>query len=423
MSDMSFLDKLLDGAEVEWKSLGEVSLKSYSGGTPKVGNAKYYEGGTIPWLRTQEVVFSDIHETAVKITQAAIDETAAKWIPENCVIVAISGATAGRSGINKIPLTTNQHCCCLKIDPEQALYRYVFYWVSMNYEKLKDLGQGARGDLNSGIIKGFPIPIPCPDNPEKSLAIQAEIVRILDAFTELTTELTTKLTTELTARKKQYNYYRDQLLTFSEDEVEWKPLGEVCDFKNGFAFKSSLFRESGLPIVRITNVDGANVNLGDVKYFDPADYTSGNPLNYPIVKGDILIAMSGATTGKIGYYSYEETAYLNQRVGKFVPDTEVLNNRFLYHFLLSKAEFLYVLAGGGAQPNLSSTKLKEKMLIPLPSPEEQKRIASILDNFYAIATSITEGLPREIELRQKQYAYYRDLLFSFPKKEVEAKDE
>ena len=93
------------GGAVAWKTLGDVSLKSYSGGTPKAGNPNYYEGGTIPWLRTQEVVFSDIHETAVKITQTAINETAAKWIPENCVIVAISGATAGRSGINKIPLT------------------------------------------------------------------------------------------------------------------------------------------------------------------------------------------------------------------------------------------------------------------------------------------------------------------------------
>ena len=164
-------------------------------------------------------MFSDIHETAVKITQTAIDETAAKWIPENCVIVAIFGATAGRSGINKIPLTTNQHCCCLEIDHEQALYRYVFHWVSMNYEKLKEMGQGARGDLNSGIIKGFQIPIPCPENPKKSLEIQAEIVRILDKFTELS------------ARRKKYNYYRDQLLNFEEGHVEWKTLGDVDFFE------------------------------------------------------------------------------------------------------------------------------------------------------------------------------------------------
>ena len=198
-------------------------------------------------------------------------------------------------------------------------------------------------------------------------------------------------------------------------EVEWKPLGEVCDFQNGFAFQSNLFKDSGLPIVRITNINGVNVDLSDVKYFSPDDYNSGNPLNYAIVKGDILIAMSGATTGKIGYYNLDEKAYLNQRVGKFIPNKELLNNRFLFHFLLTKNEFLYVLAGGGAQPNLSSNAIKEKLLIPIPPLEEQERIVSILDKFDTLTTSISEGLPREIELRQKQYEYYRDLLLTFPK--------
>lgn len=110
--------------------------------------------------------------------------------------------------------------------------------------------------------------------------------------------------------------YIDKLL--EGVEVEWKTLSEVCDFQNGFAFKSGLFKDSGLPIVRITNINGSNVDLTNVKYFDPADYISDNPLNYAIEKGDILIAMSGATTGKIGAYSFDEKAYLNQRVGKFI---------------------------------------------------------------------------------------------------------
>ena len=176
-------------------------------------------------------------------------------------------------------------------------------------------------------------------------------------------------------RKTQKNGFMEKLLDWVE--VEWKPLGKVCDFKNGFAFKSSLFRDSGLPIIRITNVDGKNVDLTDVKCFVAKDYKSGNPLNYPIVKGDILIAMSGATTGKIGFYSSEETAYLNQRVGKFEPQKEILNNRYLFHFLLTKADFLYVLASGGAQPNLSSNKLKEKLLIPIPCPENPKKSLEI----------------------------------------------
>ncbi len=79
--------------------------------------------------------------------------------------------------------------------------------------------------------------------------------------------------------------------------------------------------------------------------------------------------MSGATTGKIGYYNNDEKAYLNQRVGKFLPNKELLDSRFLYHFLLTKSDFLYVLAGGGAQPNLSSNSLKEKLQIPIPPLE------------------------------------------------------
>lgn len=211
-----YRDKLLsfEEGEVEWKTLGDITKKWYSGGTPTAGNPEYYENGNIPWLRTQEVVFTDIFKTEVKITQAALGNSSAKWIPENCVIIAISGATAGRSAINKIPLTTNQHCGCLEIDPNLALYRYVFHWVSFNYENLKSLGQGARGDLNSTIIKNFKIPIPFASDPKKSLAQQARIVAILDKFDALTASITEGLPREIELRQKQYAYYRDLLLSF-----------------------------------------------------------------------------------------------------------------------------------------------------------------------------------------------------------------
>jgi len=188
----------------------------------------------------------------------------------------------------------------------------------------------------------------------------------------------------------------------------------VADFQNGFAFKSRLFRDNGEVIVRITNIDGKGVDLSDVKYFSISDYNT-NMSPYKINKGDILIAMSGATTGKIGFYNYEYTSYLNQRVGKFIPKANILNNRYLYHYLLSKVEEIYIIAGGGAQPNLSSNKLMEKIQIPIPPIEEQERIAGILDKFDTLVNSISEGLPREIELRRKQYEYYREKLLSFPK--------
>lgn len=188
--------------------MGEICKSVSSGGTPLSIRADCY-GGDIPWLRTQEVRYTDIHDTEVKITVKGLKESAAKWIPANCVIVAISGATAARSSINKIPLTTNQHCCNLEIDAEQANYRYVFHWISKEYERLKAFGQGARGELNSGIIKSFPIPVP-------PLEEQARIVAILDQFDALVNGLTSGLPAEIAARRQQYEHYRDRLLSFTE---------------------------------------------------------------------------------------------------------------------------------------------------------------------------------------------------------------
>jgi type I restriction enzyme S subunit len=168
-----------------------------------------YYGGSIPWLRTQEVRFVDIWDTEMRVTDKAMKETSLKWVPANSVIVAISGATAGRVGINKIPLTTNQHCCCFEINKEKAQYRYVFHCLASANEELLKLKQGARGDLNAGLVRRFLIPIP-------PLAVQERIVAILDKFDALTTDITAGLPAEIEARHKQYEYYRDRLLTFKE---------------------------------------------------------------------------------------------------------------------------------------------------------------------------------------------------------------
>lgn len=192
----------------QWATLGEVCTKVSSGGTPLSSRADYY-GGDIPWLRTQEVRFVDVWDTEMRITEKAVKETSAKWIPANCVIVAISGATAGRSAVNKISLTTNQHCCNFEVDPARANYRYVFYWVRSQYEQIKALGQGARSDLNAGIIKNVKIPVPPLDEQER-------IVAILDKFDALVNDLSVGLPAELVARRKQYEYYRDRHMTFEE---------------------------------------------------------------------------------------------------------------------------------------------------------------------------------------------------------------
>jgi type I restriction enzyme S subunit len=135
-------------------TLGDISLNVSSGGTPLVARKECY-GGDIPWLRSREIRFIDIYDAEIKITPPAIENSSTKIIPENCFIVAISGATAARFAINKIPLATNQHCCRFYVNPKLAKYRYVFHRVGCQNEHLKALGHGTRSDLNSSIIKNY----------------------------------------------------------------------------------------------------------------------------------------------------------------------------------------------------------------------------------------------------------------------------
>ena len=132
MSKIDALIQELCPNGVELTRLGNICKRVVSGGTPKAGIVEYY-GGNIPWLRTQEVDWNDIYDVSIKITEEGLKNSSAKWIPKNCVIVAMYGATAGKVAINKIELTTNQACCNLEINPSKALYRYVYHWLCKSY--------------------------------------------------------------------------------------------------------------------------------------------------------------------------------------------------------------------------------------------------------------------------------------------------
>lgn len=201
--DVAFDDVIDDS---EWFQIREVCKRVCSGGTPKTGHDEYY-GGDIPWLRTQEVDWTDIYDTGIKISEDGLANSSAKWIAPNCVIVAMYGATAAKVAINKIPLTTNQACCNLEIDEHKARYRYVYHWLCSQYETLKSKGQGSQNNINADIVKSYLIPVP-------SLEKQDEIISILDRFDALCTDISSGLPAEITARQKQYEYYRDKLLSF-----------------------------------------------------------------------------------------------------------------------------------------------------------------------------------------------------------------
>ncbi|BEA70513.1 restriction endonuclease subunit S [Escherichia coli] len=424
MSELSYLEKLLDGVEVEWKSLGEIATKIYSGGTPDTKRKEYWENGTIPWMSSGEVNLKNIERTEKYITEAGLNNSSAKLVPRNSVVIALAGQgkTRGKVARIRIALATNQSLAALTFDEKKFSSDYVFHFLETRYESLRQISSGnsGRGGLNLQMISAYKIPIPCPDNPEKSLAIQSEIVRILDKFSELTAELTA----ELNMRKKQYNYYRDQLLRFKEGEVEWKTLGEIGDFTYGYAAKAM---DSGdARFVRITDIN----KDGKLSKENPM-YVELNEENekYTLDKNDLLMARTGATFGKTMIFEEDYPAVYAGFLIKLNLNKTIINAKYYWHF--AQSDFFWEqankLVSGGGQPQFNANALKQ-VRVPIPYPshpqkslDEQGRIVDILDKFDAIAASITEGLPREIELRQKQYEYYRDLLLSFPKPETVSK--
>ena len=281
------------------------------------------------------------------------------------------------------------------IDTTKAIPRYIYFCLQMKHLEQYNTAGGVPS-LTQNVLNNIKIPVP-------PLPVQREIVRILDNFTELT------------ARKKQYEFYRDKLLEASQNSQEMK-FGDLFEFQNGFAFKSSLFKKSGFPILRITNIQERRIDTEKMVYFSPDDYKE-NLQAFTVLPGDIVVAMSGATTGKIGVNHTDKVYYLNQRVGKFSPKTGI-DKRYLYHLLLQNSnKLLEISAGSGAQPNLSPEKMK-KLAAKVPNLPEQKRIANILDKFDVLCSNITAGLPAEIEARQKQYEYYRDMLLNFKEKKA-----
>ncbi len=196
--------------------------------------------------------------------------------------------------------------------------------------------------------------------------------------------------------------------------VCYLPLRNVCRFQNGFAFSSAKFTNEGQKILRITNIINGSINSSDMAYFHPEDYDT-NLDSYIVSKGDVVVAMSGATTGKIGYNYSNEKYYLNQRVGLFVPNEKLLMKRYLFHWLTMQSdEILHISSGSGAQPNLSSNKMMD-FKIPVPPVEVQCEIVRILDNFTELTADLTADLTAELTARKKQHEYYKKTLLSLEK--------
>ncbi len=381
MSELSYLEKLLDGVEVEWRNLGDTSLFEIANNGRKPVKASLRIAGETPYYGANNIQdYVDGYTHDGEYVLIAEDGSASL---ENYSIQYATGK-----------FWANNHVHVVR-GKERVHSRFLYHYLCIvNF--LPFLTGGGRAKLTKGQLIEIPVPIPCPNNPEKSLAIQSEIVRILDKFTALTAELTA----ELNMRKKQYNYYRDQLLSFDEDEVEWKMLGDLgenLDSKRK-PITSGLREAGSIPYY------GASGIVDYVK-----DY---------IFDGDfLLISEDGANLLARNTpiaFSISGKSWVNNHAHVIKFDSYA-ERRYVEYYLNSIDLAPYI--SGAAQPKLNKKNL-ESIRIPNPSPEDKERIVSILDKFDALTNSINEGLPREIELRQKQYEYYRDLLFSFPRPET-----
>lgn len=275
----------------------------------------------------------------------------------------------------------------------------------------KSTKKAAMSYIVLSTLKEFPVPIP-------PLEIQEEIVQILDKFTNYVTELTSELTSELTLRQKQYTYYRDKLLSFEDEvyQVEWKTLGELFDFKNGLN-KSKEFFGTGTPIVNYTDVY-RNIKLTKDSLKGRVEVTDDEKFRYSVKRGDVFFTRTSETQEEIGKASVLLEEISDGVFSGFVlrarPKTELLLPEYCaYCFASSEFRKAIVRYSTYTTRALTNGGTLSKLEIPVPSLQIQERIVQVLDNFDAVCNDLNIGLPKEIELRQKQYEYFRDKLLTF----------
>ncbi|MEE6032045.1 restriction endonuclease subunit S [Avibacterium paragallinarum] len=375
---MNYLEKLLQGAPVEWKTLEEV-LKRTKGTKITAGQmkelhkenspVKIFAGGkTFALVNYGDIPNKDIHT-------------------KPSIIVKSRGIIEFE--YYDKPFSHKNEMWSYHSENENINLKYVFYFLKSKELYFQQIGSKMQmPQIATPDTDNFSIPIP-------PLSVQKEIARILDAFTAITSELTS----ELTLRQKQYQYYRDKLLTFG-DEVEWKPLGEVLKRAKGTKITAGQMKELHQENAPIKIFAGgktfALVNYGDIP--DKDIHT----------KPSIIVKSRGI----IEFEYYDKPFSHKNEMWSYYSEDENICLKYVFYFLKSKETHFQQIGSKMQMPQIA-TPDTDKFKIPLPPIEEQKRIASILDKFHTLAHSLSEGLPKEIALRQKQYEYYRDLLLNF----------
>lgn len=324
------------------------------------------------------------------------------------------GATAAKACINKIPLTTNQACCNLQIDPKKALYKYVYYWICCRYKDIKAMGEGSQNNINAQKIKNLLIPLP-------PLPIQQTIVSYLDKLTSLTAELEA----ELELQKKRYDFYRNRLLSFAPDSttqfdarlnsttpVKWMKLGEIGTFTKGSGILKSDFVEEGFPCIHYGQVHTSFQTFAnkEITYISEDLAKKCKKAH----KGDLIIASTSedveacckavawmgdydvAVSGDAHIFSHNQ----NPKYMAYLFQTEM--------FQKQKRPFAV-----GAKVIRVKSENMEKFCFPLPPLSEQERIVGILDKYETLVHNTQEGIPALIAAVKQKYEYYRERMLTF----------
>ncbi|HHT7812785.1 TPA: restriction endonuclease subunit S [Streptococcus suis] len=393
---MNYIEKMLQDYcpnGVEWKELGEVcEFKRGQSLTSKkavAGDVPVISGGQKPAF---------MHNTPNREGET--------------IVVAGSGAYAGFVSYWDKPIFVSDAFSVDIKNLHEVSVRYVFHFLLNNQQKIyaTKSGAGIPHVYGKNIAK-FLIPIP-------PLKIQEEIVQILDKFTEYVTELTAELTAELTDRQKQYSFYRDKLLSFEDEvyQVEWKTLGELFEFKNGLN-KGKEFFGRGTPIVNYTDVY-KNIRLTSAVVRGTVEASPEEQKRYNVRRGDVFFTRTSETKEEIGKTSVLlediDGGVFSGFVLRARPKTDLLLPEYCAHcFNSSFFRKEIVRYSTYTTRALTNGSTLSKLTIPIPPLSIQERIVQVLDNFDAVCNDLNVGLPKEIELRQKQYEYFREKLLTF----------
>lgn len=291
---------------------------------------------------------------------------------------------------------------------EKINNKYLYYYLSQfeNYY-LSQKRIGGVPTIDKSVISNTSIAVP-------PLEIQTEIVHILDELTLLSEKLSKELSAEQKARKKQYDYYTYKMFENCIDNfVELDSIGEVTKLA-GFEFSQYVkyTNEGNIIALRGLNVKNGKLILNDIKYIDSSDLTKLD--RSKLYENDILYTYVG-TVGQVGLVDKNNKYYLAPNVARIRIKSESVLPKYVMYFLLTdefKKKQLDILSGTSSMKNITMANIR-KFKIPVPSIEEQKRVINILEKFDKLSNDISEGLPAEIEARQKQYEYYRDKLLTF----------